>query len=347
MRRLFTFRALALLLAVSSFLPHATAAEDVFTVGGIHVDASGPSAAVAQLSAMAQGRPKAWAILFKRITKPQDAMRLPKLDDASLQRIIRSFSVRNERRSTTRYVADVTYTFSPEGVQRAMQSVGIALTVAQVKRILLVPYAPNYSTSSMWTAALSPMRYNSSSVPFALPGGGSESLSALSFDDTNWNDVEPYASHIHANEAVLVQVKSDAGHLTIALKRVGAGQLPTKSSFDIPMLPGGAAGTYSAAADAAVRGIEEMWKTPPNLAPTGHLIAQVHVPSLEQWGALQSDLAAIANISSTNMQAMDIGEARVAITYLGTPDQLRQTLADHGMVLSKAGGDWILSAGSR
>ena len=35
-----------------------------------------------------------------------------------LQRIIRTFTVKNEKRSTTRYVADVTYTFSPEGVGR-------------------------------------------------------------------------------------------------------------------------------------------------------------------------------------------------------------------------------------
>ena len=55
----------------------ATAAADVFSVGGIHVDASGPSASVAQLAAMAQGRPKAWAILYKRITKQQDWGRQP------------------------------------------------------------------------------------------------------------------------------------------------------------------------------------------------------------------------------------------------------------------------------
>jgi hypothetical protein len=120
---------------------------------------------------MTQGRPKAWSILYKRITKQQDWGRQPTLDDASLQRIIRTFTVKNERRSTTRYVADVTYTFSPEGVARVLQGGGIALTQGQAKRILLVPFSPNYSGGSMWTAAFSGMRYAGSSVPFALPSG--------------------------------------------------------------------------------------------------------------------------------------------------------------------------------
>src|SRR6201986_434787 len=114
--RPFTFlKAFAFALAVSSIPPGAASAEDIFAVTGIHVDASGPSASVAQNTAMAQGRPKAWAILFKRVTKQQDWGKQPNLDDAGLQRIIRPFTVKNEKRSTTRYVADVTYTFSPEG----------------------------------------------------------------------------------------------------------------------------------------------------------------------------------------------------------------------------------------
>jgi hypothetical protein len=336
--------AFALAFAILPLLPRAAAAGDTFTVTGVHVDASGPSATVAQAAAIAQGRPKAWAILYKRIAKAQDAGRMPKPDDLSLQRMIRSFTVNNERRSTTRYVADVTYTFSPEGVQAAMQAEGVALNFVQAKRILLVPFAPNYSPSSPWAAALSPRRYATSTVPFLQPGAGSESLAGTGFDDVNWADVEPFASRIRATEAALVQVKADSGHLTINLKRIGAGQLPTASTIDVPMLPGGAAGTYSSAADAAVREIEEMWKTPPNFAQVGHLTANVHVTSLALWSALQSGVASAQNVSAMTVEAMDIGEARVAITYLGTADQLRQALADRGIVLSKAGGDWILSS---
>ncbi len=183
MRRFISPLAFALALVVIPLWPNIATAEDIFAVSGIHVDASGPSAAVAQLSAMAQGRPKAWTILYKRVTKQQDWSRQPALDDASLQRIIRTFNVKSEKRSTTRYVADVTYTFSPEGVARVLQGGGIALTQAQAKRILLVPFSPNYSGAPRCGPRRFLVRATAgSAVPFALPSGGdqTESRSARS-----------------------------------------------------------------------------------------------------------------------------------------------------------------------
>jgi hypothetical protein len=345
MRRFISSLAFALAAAIPLW-PSAAAAGDSFTVGGIHVDASGPSASVAQLSAMAQGRPKAWAILYKRVTKPQDWGRLPKLDDASLQRIIRAFAVTNEKRSTTRYVADVSYTFSPEGVARVLQGGGIALTQVQAKRILLVPFAPNYSGSSMWAAAFSGTRYAGSFVPFALPGGATDqaTLSALNFDTANWMDVEPAAARIHATEVVLVKVMPAPGHLTVTMKRLGIGQLPTKSSLDVPLLPGGAAGTYSSAADAAVHAIEDMWKAHPvETSQAGHLTADVKVSSLVQWGALQAQMSTVPNVTRVDVLAMDIGETRVSIAYLGSAEQLQDALSAQGIFLTKMDGEWLLS----
>lgn len=346
MRRITYSLAFALALAVIPFWPSTATADDIFAVGGIHVDASGASASVAQLSAIAQGRPKAWAIVYKRVTKQQDWGRQPQLDDASLQRIIRTFTVKNEKRSTTRYVADITYTFSPEGVARVLQSSSIGYAQAQVKRILLVPFSPNYSSGSMWTAAFSGTRYSGSAVPFSLPTGHSDQamLAGVSFDAANWADIEPVAARMRATEAVLVKVESDSGRLTVTLKRIGAGQLPTKTSFDVALLPGGAAGTYSSAADAAVHGIEDMWKAhPPEFSSSGHLTVDVRIASLAQWGALQAQMATVANITGVNVLAMDIGEARVSIAYLGSTDQLKDGLAAQGVFLTKAGGGWSLS----
>lgn len=349
MQRFISPLAFALALATIPLWPQTAGAEDIFAVGGIHVDASGPSASQAQLTAIAQGRPRAWNVLYKRVTKSQDASRQPKLDDATLQRIIRGFTVKNEKRSTTRYVADVTYVFSPEGVQRVLQTGGIAFTQIQAKRILLVPFSPNYSGGAMWTAAFSGTRYSSSSVPFALPSGATDqaTLGALTFETANWVDVEPAAARIHATEAVLVLVAAGPGHLTVTLKRVGAGELPTRSSVDVPLLPGGAAGTYSSAADSAVKAIEDMWKAhPTEFSQSGRLTADVRISSLAEWGALQAQLATVPNVSGVNVIAMDIGQARISIAYLGTTDQLRDALSAQGISLTGSGGEWSLSGSS-
>jgi hypothetical protein len=186
-------------------------------------------------------------------------------------------------------------------------------------------------------------------VPFALPGGASDqaALTALNFEGANWVDVEPVASRIRATEAVLVMVTPAPGHLTIAIKRLGAGQLPTRTAVDVPMLPGGAAGTYSSAADAAIHAIEDLWKAnPPQFSAAGHLTADVRFGSLAQWAALQTQMTAVANVTGISVLAMNIGEARISVAYLGSTDQLKDALSAQGVVLTKSGSEWSLSSSS-
>lgn len=340
MRR-FTF-SLALACAFAVFPALTASADDPFTVSGVHVDASAASASTAQLAAIAQGRPKAWATLYRRVVGQKDWGKQPKLDDTALQRIIRSFTVKNEKRSTTRYVGDVTYVFSPESVQRALSGVAVVLTAAAPKRILLVPFAPNYSRSSMWTSSFAGTRYASAAVPFAVPAG--ETFEGVSFDTANWTDVEPAAMRIHASEAALVQATPNGKTMTVTVRRLGSAELPSKTSIEVPMLPGGAAGTYSSAADAAVKTIEEMWKSQPaNSGPAGRLTADVRIASLAQWTSLQAQMATVPNVSGVSVQAMDIGEVRITLAYLGTTDQLRDALGAQGISLVKTGGEWSLS----
>lgn len=319
-------------------------ADDLFTVGPIHVDASAQSALVAQGAAVAQGRPKAWSTLYRRIVKQQDWGRQPRLDDAALQRIIRTFTVKNERRSTTRYVADVTYTFSPEGVARVMQGVGVSFTqVAGQKRILLLPFSPGYSRTSAWAAALSAPRATPGAMPLSLPSVGDD-FAGFTFDSVNWNDVAAAAGRVHATEAVAVMVAPGSGRLTITLKRLGQGQLSAKTNFDVPLVPSGAPATYPSASDAALRGIEEMWKHPPDAGQAGHLTADVRIASLAQWASLQNQMATVPNVSAVSVIAMDIGEAKISLAYIGTTDQLKDALGAQGIALTNHGGEWTLSS---
>src|SRR6201999_1087508 len=102
----------------------------------VHVDASGASSTEALNAAIAQGRSRAFQIVYRRLTRQADWTKQPALDAAGLLRISRGYNIANERRSTTRYVADVTYMFNPEAVARLLRSAGIAFTQGTAKRIL-------------------------------------------------------------------------------------------------------------------------------------------------------------------------------------------------------------------
>ena len=350
MRRLLSFPVLTLALAVLCLSPQFAAADSPFTVAGVHVDASSASVAEARNAAVAAGRPRAWQVLFRRLTRQQDWARQPMVDDAQLQRLVTTYYPSNEKRSTRRYVADMTYVFNPEAVARLLQSSGIPYTSAQARRILLVPMAPGYSHGSPWTAALTNPRFANSVVPFSVPIGDALDMNALGglpFDTANWTDVEPVASRVRASEAVLIQPIVMGNKLTVTLRRLGAGELPTKSSLEVPILQG-AQSTYPAAADAAVHALEDMWKshTAVDFSQKGKLVVDVRVSSIAQVASLQSTLAGVPNVAGVTVVAMDIGAARLSLSYIGTIDQLRDGLGQAGLTLVNRGETWQLSQGS-
>src|SRR5262249_55714248 len=94
---------------------------DLFSIGGVKVDASAESATAARDLAMSQGRSLAWAKLYRRFTATALWGKLSSVPDTQLQRLMRSFEVANERRSTTRYLAEMTFHFNPAAVRAFMR----------------------------------------------------------------------------------------------------------------------------------------------------------------------------------------------------------------------------------
>ncbi|HEX4862375.1 MAG TPA: hypothetical protein VFV07_14155, partial [Rhizomicrobium sp.] len=94
-----------------------------------------------------------------------------------------------------------------------------------------------------------------------------------------------------------------------------------------------------------VKAIEDMWKnhTAADFSPAGRLTADVRISSLAQWASLQTQMQAVPNVAGVSVQAMDIGEARITIAYLGSPDQLKDAMAQQGLTLARNGSEWSLS----
>ncbi len=113
----------------ASALP-AVEAADQFSVVGVKVDATALSPRAARDLAMAQGRPLAWSTLFRRFTGAPVWRTQPQLADRELLGLILSSDVGNERRNSTRYLADVTFHFNPEAVRQLLRRSNIAFTGA-------------------------------------------------------------------------------------------------------------------------------------------------------------------------------------------------------------------------
>lgn len=345
--RAISHSALGLIMLVGTFAvaPRPARAQDsLYTVSGIHVDATAASSGEALNQAIAQGRAKAFQILYRRLTRQVDWARQPALDYQSLLRLSRGTDITNERRSTTRYVADVTYMFNPTAVARLLRAAQISFSQGQAKPILIIPMSPGVSHGP-WAQALMAPGLHDSQVPFTVSAPEDDaSLQGLDFETAGWKDVAAVAEKYHVGEVALVQTVYATGKMTVNVRRIAQGQQPVKASVDVP-LQQTVATTYPFAAQAAVNAIADLWKSRSIIDFTQHgrLTADVRIVSLTEWGEIQSALASIGNITSMSVVAMDIGYARINLTFQGDLDQLHEALAGAGLSLTKNGGQWMLA----
>jgi len=345
MRQLLLTLIVVLAAAVAS--SQLAAAGDPFTVSGIKVDATAQSAVEAQTKAINSGRAKAWQTLYRRLTKQQDWGRQPPLDDATLQRLVRSYQARDQRSSTTRFVANMTYIFNAGAVRHILQQASVAYSDVTARPIMVIPLAPGWSPQTPWTHAWKDPRFARGAVPLVLPLADDEpALASLHFDGTAWQDVEPIASRVRAREVYLVLVIPQRAQMIVKIRRLAASAGAAVPDTVVPVPPKTpAAKAFGEVADATANAIIDSWKSRAaiDFAKRSRLVASMPVETLEEWTETLQKLGTVSTVSEVNVVAMDIGEARVAISYAGSTDQLNEQLAHAGLALSNENGGWRLS----
>jgi hypothetical protein len=346
MRHTLLFAALAFL-ALAPVSAAQAAPADPFTVTNIPVDASAASATEAQTIAINSGKARAWQMVLKRLLKPEDIAKVPALDDVALTRLIASYLPQDVKRSTTRYVAKMTYAFNPAAVRRLLRTANLAYSDAQAHPILIVAMSPRWAGRSPWAAAWATPLYSHAALPMVLPYGDAldqATLGNTDFNTTTWQDVEPSASRVKAEEAVIAQLNVSGGQTVIKMKRLGLGTSPPIPDVTVPGTP---PGNLKAAAAATAAAIATYWKnrTAIDYSRRNRLTADVTIASLTQWGTLLSRLGTIPTLTDVAVNAMDIGMARLSFTYVGTADQLRDSLVQQKIDLTQktAGGTYTLT----
>jgi hypothetical protein len=132
---------------------------DPFSVTGIPVDATAQSPAAARDLAMKQGRTLAWKTLVRRLNGEFVSGPELQLSERELLALILRSEAGNERRNTTRYVADLTVHFNPSAVRQLLRRSNIVPPDAAMDGPLLAPLEPGthlavtvrFETPEDWT----------------------------------------------------------------------------------------------------------------------------------------------------------------------------------------------------
>ena len=322
----------------------APAPVDLFTVTGVRVDATAESATTARDQAMLQGRPQAFQKLFRRFTASGVWGRQPQLQDNQLLRLVRSFEVANERRSTTRYLADVTFHFNAAAVRQFLRQAGIPFTEARSRPALVIPIvagAQSYDPMSAWAAAWRDPSLQQGLVPTILPASDAQDIELLNKPDlaqSDWASLAPLARRYNANEIVLAIAGEDAKSVQVLELTA---QTRSAASFAY------AQSTFLADAEAVMEKVNETWKTRASVdyGNRGRIVADVSFDSLEDWAKIRAQLGSTRAVSDYDVLGLALHEAEISLSFFGRPEQLRDTLAQQNLTLTNSGGQYQLQLG--
>jgi hypothetical protein len=340
--------ALLLLLIAGVCLPARAAEDDPYSVT-VSVDATSDTIGKARDTARGDGQRRALAALAERLSGAKGAAKLPKLDDKALTDLVASFEVANERMSTVRYVADVTYHFRPAEVQRVLQKAGIALggegRADAGKSLVLLPVYQSGATAVLWDDpnpwrdAWAQQPGGSGAARYRVPLGDAGDIAAIDAARARSGDAAALAKIARQNGAdeALVALAvprgppgSPAG-LDVTVRHYRAGQAVDDHSDSVTANPGERRDQFfGRAAGVIAADIESGWKKAglPGYDQQGSLTAVLPITGLEDWVRVRERLAALPAIRKVGLVALSLQEATIEIEYLGSIDQLKASLAE-------------------
>ncbi len=283
--------------------------------------------------------------------------RVPRLDEATLNRLVRSIDVSNERASAVRYLASLTVRFNPAAVRDVLTQAGIAFTETRARPVLLIPvYAVGGSTilfedRNPWREAWERRPARDTLMPIMVPLGDLRDIADLDVKSAVAGDpakLEAIARRYGAADTAVavanVSLDPVTSKPTVALTVTR--HTPGADSTLVDSFTGEAGDRGEAllakAVDWVERELERLWKEENAIGPGGdehQLTVTVPIASLAEWTEIRRRLAGIGLVRKADVLQVTRQEGRIALTYVGETGQLKSALAQRDLDLIEGIGE--------
>jgi len=338
----------------------AAAADAVFTVGNYPVEARAENAVTAKNKALADGQQAAFHSLLKRLVPVTVYQRLRRLRAVPAGDLVEGVRVRSERNSSTDYIASLDFSFQPKAVRDLLRREGIPFMDEPAAAVTLVPLwraadaaAPKEEAawSNVWKGldlehALTPLKLQglkreiAPDAVNALAEGDGRAIRAL---------VAAYGS-----ELVLIAVAEQdiaAKRLNVTLTgRDAVGAFLLKRAYRLDPADPGYASELAAVVSLGI--LEGRWKAIKSpggggavakaAAGDSDLMIAVEFRGMSEWQDISRKLSATPGVEELEVAGLSARGARVTLRYAEGAERLADALAQQGLSLRNAGGNWVL-----
>jgi len=355
--------AVALTLATGVSDRAAAAATDaVFTVANYPVEARADNAVAAKDKALADGQQAAFRSLLRRLVPVTAYARIKRLSGVKAGDLVDGFKVRSERNSSTDYIANLDFTFQSKGVRDLLRREGIPFTDEQAPALTVVPVwraasAGSAKGEAAWTNAWKGLDLEHALTPVKLQALKKEiapaTVEALAGGD---GSVIRTLAAAYGSERVLLAVAEPdaaAGRLNVTLSgRDAVGAFTLRRAYRVDAADPGYANDLAAVISLGI--LEGRWKAIKSrsgaagggdaAAGDTDLLIAVEFRGMSEWQDISRKLGSTPGVEELEVAGLSARGARVTLRFAEGAERLADALAQRGLSLRNADGNWVLRA---
>ncbi len=343
------------LAALCAFAPGAASAQgrdNVYVVAGVHVDTTAANAAAAQQAGFAAAQQSGFERLVRRLTVPSElvARGMPAADAATVERLVLSVDVEQERRSGTRYIGRLTVRFDPTGVRTLLRQNNLTVVDTRTAPVLVAPISgadiPE-GTALLWREVWTQGGFQDELVPLAV---APETLTG----SPDWARAAPFAQASAAVSALYATLRIQGATATTALVEVDGNARRDRGEVTARIdgaEPAALRAALASLAEQASTRLQNEWKG--RIATGGGQRARVSASAIyadqAQWERIKDALEGAAStlISEIRIEAVGREGALVSFSFVGDRNQLVAELQRRDVALSDSAQGPVLRVAGR
>lgn len=353
--------AVALAAAAAVLSPgSARAADEVFTVPDVAVDATAQTASAARERALQEGQRRAFERLMHKLTPASERSRLPRPTDTAIADMVRDFEISGEKTSSVRYIANLTVRFKPADVRDLLRQRGVAFSETQSKPVLVLPVYHSEGgvvlfEQNPWQAAWAAFAPGDGLVPFVLPHNDADDTAAITAAQAEAGDgaaLRAIGQRYGAADVLVAVARPRAaaasGPIALDVSASRFGTAATEQSIVTSFAPEtgdvSAYAVFDRAAAAIADRVDESWKQSSVLrfGSEREISARVPLDGLDTLVAVMRGLDGLAPIQRVTLVRVARDEAEVRLAFVGDEDQLALLLAQRDLALHREGTGFVL-----
>src|SRR5690606_3330200 len=293
----------------------------------------------AQQAGLAAAQRVGFERLVRRLTIPDELAQrgVPQVETATLDRLVSSVDVEEERRSGTRYIGRLTVRFDPSGVRTLLRQFNLTVVDTRTSPVLVAPLViegTSEETAALWREVWVNGGYGDELVPLATASAELRGAPA-------WQTASSFASQAAAASALYATLRIQGSTATATLVEVDANATRQRGEVTARVNGEDAAAlraALSSLTQQASERIQNEWKgrVATGGGQRGRINASALYTSQAQWQQIKDALEAAAQtlISEIRIEAVGRQGALVSFSFVGDRNQLAVELQRRGIALA-------------